>query len=1060
VGYASGARLRFALTSVALGLTFVVVAPVAAHADANPVVVAPDATTAPTSPAPEVAPAEPATEEAPPADGDPGPPVEESLAAEDAHADGADAPGEAASGTVSDESRAQLPFAEQSLALEQFPSSFASRGTADGVRPYALTTGHIDLFEVTYDAGIEGLRLSTKDDTNLYAIGAQYRDPTEVALYIDSDDARTDVSGLPAGYAFLKDAASTVYLLPQTQSQKPALPWPGWSTERLHDTLPQDIVLAAGSPVSLDVSIDGPGEVFTWQTGNFGAVQNRFIDTANPAADTIPIAANAHVHTNWAFTALGDYAITVTPRAVTTTGATITGPPVVYLVHVGPPADAAPQATAAPAISGDAIVGGALALDDGAWTPRPHALTIEWLRDGEPISGATGTGYTAVEADAGHRIAARVTARVGTASTAVITTPVEIPRGGAERWDVPNWSPTASGARILNLGHIDVASLIEGGSLVTRIKDTTEEGLIAGDGSASWHRPEDVVLQAFPESAVAVPDSPAFSFLGEEGDTVWMLPQIQAAGLLWPGWSTEHIPAGTLQGGVDWTLAGVDGPGEVAVFEGDGFGVPTVFFDSSDGYPDTMTIGAHVHQHGSWAFGAEGVYCLAFERSATLASGAEVTDDFTLAVAVGDVDVRSVDPADCGADDARPGDDDTDSTPIDELDPVDEVQAGGADAADGIHAGDTVVLPLGAEAGDRWVSVWLNSQPRWLGWMKTASDGRLSVTLPTDAPNGDHHLVVEGRDGTVLAWAAFTVVPATPEQPGGEQPAANPTTPRSQCVGGATILSAGHIDYSSRIVNGKLESYIGDDTGGSKVYREPANVVMWLKPSSAVTLPGGMGAVGPAGSRVWQVPQTQVSDLIWLGWSTEALNAGNTSGAVTWSLDRVSGPGSVKVYTAGSFGGVSMVLDGASSTSVPLGVHAHANWAFSAQGVYRLTFTQSVTLAGGARSSDTETVTIAVGDVDPASAARGGGCGVVAASLLTGDKASVDELAEADQADDTSTGSIRGKGSASDAAEVTNPITALQAGNPVPLLLTVLASLLLLGLIGGGGLWFRARRRA
>lgn len=51
---------------------------------------------------------------------------------------------------------------------------------------------------------------------------------------------------------------------------------------------------------------------------------------------------------------------------------------------------------------------------------------------------------------------------------------------------------------------------------------------------------------------------------------------------------------------------------------------------------------------------------------------------------------------------------------------------------------------------------------------------------------------------------------------------------------------------------------------------------------------------------------------------------------------------------------------------IPVGTHAHGNWGFTAEGVYRLRLTQTATLAGGGRSSDTETLIIAVGDVDPA----------------------------------------------------------------------------------------------
>jgi surface-anchored protein len=153
-----------------------------------------------------------------------------------------------------------------------------------------------------------------------------------------------------------------------------------------------------------------------------------------------------------------------------------------------------------------------------------------------------------------------------------------------------------------------------------------------------------------------------------------------------------------------------------------------------------------------------------------------------------------------------------------------------------------------------------------------------------------------------------------------------------------------------------------------------------------------------------------------------------------------------------------MVLNGPGMTSVPLGVHVHANWAVSAEGVYRLQFTQTATLANGQRSSDTETVTIAVGDVDPASASRGTGCGVVsAAALASDDVASVADAELGIEAADEITSSRGGSSAREEAVGVSDPISAQQAGDPVPLLVAVLAGLLLLGAAGGIVLWFRRR---
>ncbi|HMO11174.1 MAG TPA: hypothetical protein PKB06_06680, partial [Actinotalea sp.] len=98
------------------------------------------------------------------------------------------------------------------------------------------------------------------------------------------------------------------------------------------------------------------------------------------------------------------------------------------------------------------------------------------------------------------------------------------------------------------------------------------------------------------------------------------------------------------------------------------------------------------------------------------------------------------------------------------------------------------------------------------------------------------------------------------------------------------------MDYASRVVGGKLESLIGDDTGGAKVYREPDGVVLWLKPSSRVTLPPGFGQVGAAGSTVWQGAQTAKTDLFRVGRCCEGIEAAKPWGPAIPARRPIPGP--------------------------------------------------------------------------------------------------------------------------------------------------------------------------
>jgi hypothetical protein len=75
--------------------------------------------------------------------------------------------------------------------------------------------------------------------------------------------------------------------------------------------------------------------------------------------------------------------------------------------------------SAQPTITGRPRVGETLHTDGGSWEPEDVSLTYQWLRDGEPITGATSASYTLTPQDFGRywygldrrtRLAVQVTA--------------------------------------------------------------------------------------------------------------------------------------------------------------------------------------------------------------------------------------------------------------------------------------------------------------------------------------------------------------------------------------------------------------------------------------------------------------------------------------------------------------------------------------------------------------------------------------------------------------------------------------------------------------------------
>ncbi|BCJ50398.1 hypothetical protein Asp14428_18730 [Actinoplanes sp. NBRC 14428] len=188
----------------------------------------------------------------------------------------------------------------------------------------------------------------------------------------------------------------------------------------------------------------------------------------------------------------------------------------------------------------------------------------------------------------------------------------------------------AADSVVLSRGHTDAIDVhYEGGALKLKVKDDTVSPAVVRD-------PADVTFQVLPAAETTVPDLPSFSFLGTPGSKIWMLPQVQDANLLWPGWNTGQLSSGVLAGDkVAISLIGVDGPGDVTLFDTNSLGTPSIKFRSNDGLPDRLDVAVHTHAHAGWVFSAAGRYTLTFQADATLTNGTPVSTgpvDYTFVV--------------------------------------------------------------------------------------------------------------------------------------------------------------------------------------------------------------------------------------------------------------------------------------------------------------------------------------------------------------------------------------------------------------------------------------------
>ncbi|MFJ7213660.1 TIGR03773 family transporter-associated surface protein [Amycolatopsis sp. NPDC098790] len=181
-------------------------------------------------------------------------------------------------------------------------------------------------------------------------------------------------------------------------------------------------------------------------------------------------------------------------------------------------------------------------------------------------------------------------------------------------------------------GHIDMGPRMIDGAWTIQVRDDTTQ-------PATWRPLPDVVLQAVSASKMDVPPGAEYAFLGAPGAPVWLLPQVQRPGVLWPGWNTQDPSiAGVVAREVTWRLHAVTGPGRFSLFLNGNFGKPQEVFGSTRPFPQETGIEAASHVHGNWAFSAPGAYTLDVEMLTATADGKTMGDREQLRIYVGDGD--------------------------------------------------------------------------------------------------------------------------------------------------------------------------------------------------------------------------------------------------------------------------------------------------------------------------------------------------------------------------------------------------------------------------------------
>ena len=252
-----------------------------------------------------------------------------------------------------------------------------------------------------------------------------------------------------------------------------------------------------------------------------------------------------------------------------------------------------------------------------------------------------------------------------------------------------------------------------------------------------------------------------------------------------------------------------------------------------------------------------------------------------------------------------------------------------------------------------------NSLARCLGGRPIANQAASSAKPP-------------GTSATPSA-AGATTAPTSGAPGRAATPSADPALEQNVAANEPTsqtpaVIEAGHVDLGPRLIGGKLTVSLRDDSAASPVWRDPNKTVLRVRDGALIQVPQGEDYKFLADSkRVYVLPQTQKTQLVWLGWNTQDPAVTKLiQGGVNMRIEQVKGPGrSWLILQEGTFGKPKVLADSAASAQdiwVDTNTHVHANWIFSKPGIYLVKVSFKATGVDGKTYQATTTLRFAVGD--------------------------------------------------------------------------------------------------
>ena len=239
------------------------------------------------------------------------------------------------------------------------------------------------------------------------------------------------------------------------------------------------------------------------------------------------------------------------------------------------------------------------------------------------------------------------------------------------------------------------------------------------------------------------------------------------------------------------------------------------------------------------------------------------------------------------------------------------------------------------------------------------SDAVMTVADASDVTVGSHvglTAMLKMRDGI-----------AAPEEP---EPAPNPTPapapapdnggndatpdPASSLLSDPVEIARGHLDVRLTQASGEGGLTYGlavkDDSltnARTSVLRTVGSTTLAVAPNARFVRPASLSdpsydVLGPVGTATYVLPETQNSDIVWPGLSTEGIDYAALPEGADLTLHLAQAPAGARVafFQGGTFGaGAKVNFDSTKGDGVvhtTEATHMHGNWVFSAPGTYRI----------------------------------------------------------------------------------------------------------------------------